>query len=1173
MRYNFINLRAYGHFTDYQLDFSASKGFHFIYGQNEAGKSTVLRAVSNFLYGFPAQTQDSFLHENRKLLIEGEIEKSDGTSMHFLRRKGRKNTLLTPDRKPLDDGTADRFLQGLSRDYFQTMFALNHISLREGGENLLHGDGAGEGLFSAASGISTLRETGRELENEAKNLFLKSGQKPLINKLLRDEKDLTKEAASGQLKIRDWKALREQFEQGVKDIEELTEKLKRTDLEEKRTERILQLLPKAAERSHLKEQVSLLGTLPDLPENCLHILEECRNAIEADSRKIERLKQELESIEEQKQEIHVPDDILDQEDVIVSLYRKSERYEEDVNELPRLQESFSNLAEELGNYLQELLPDAEDISEISRLRISAENRKTVAFLASEEPAVQQKIQNLRGQIEELEQVIADYGRKLEESGDTENAEELKMFFEELSYKGNTARELEKAEEEIRQVKDEIRQQTESLPYWKGSPEDLMNLKVPLLKETIRQAGEDRARLLQLTERKNEQLEQAKGKIKQLRGQISDLESSVKIPSRDDLAKTREKRDRGWLMIRSMLFSGGTGPVKDDIDSYTGGRPLELAYEDSVRTSDATADLMHREAEKVGRKVQLQTALQSAETEAEKLAAEKEDLDTELEKWQDSWEEKWQDSGFPLLTPGEIGEWLGEYETVTGQIRRLKSLQEQSGTLTATLQEQRRSLCTILETEDSSSTFDELLAKAREQMETLQNKANEKENLLNNLENSKRHLEVKKSDLASAELQAEEWKKEWTKAVDGLPLNPDTRPQVVKEILDTYASVLDSFEEYKKTERKIATVSERIDAFESSVEQITEPASAGLKKGQYDTAVNQLHDQLKKANDSRHRLDRLNEKLEETHESLYSAENSLGQAEEKLNRLLTDSGCSDAEELIKTESLCRQKAKLEEKIDSLETQMIAIGHGQSLTELLKEIPDSDRETLSFRLDELKAERQELESRRTEVVEQFGVVKHNYTSAKEGAGNTAARYEEEKQVILTQLETAAEEYVTYKLAAAVLKRGIESFREQNQSPIINRAGELFARLTLGSFTGITIEFNEQDKPILAGTREDGSRVPIAGMSDGSTDQLYLALRIASIEKYVKNNEPVPFIVDDILVHFDDDRSRETLKVLIELSELTQVIFFSHHHRLKSLLEETADSDRWQFISLSSSPVYAD
>ncbi len=64
---------------------------------------------------------------------------------------------------------------------------------------------------------------------------------------------------------------------------------------------------------------------------------------------------------------------------------------------------------------------------------------------------------------------------------------------------------------------------------------------------------------------------------------------------------------------------------------------------------------------------------------------------------------------------------------------------------------------------------------------------------------------------------------------------------------------------------------------------------------------------------------------------------------------------------------------------------------------------------------------------------------------------------------------------------------------------------------------------------------------GMSDGTTYQLYLALRLASLETYLKNNEPIPFIVDDILMRLDDRRAMAALQVLAELSTKTQVIFF--------------------------------
>ena len=91
------------------------------------------------------------------------------------------------------------------------------------------------------------------------------------------------------------------------------------------------------------------------------------------------------------------------------------------------------------------------------------------------------------------------------------------------------------------------------------------------------------------------------------------------------------------------------------------------------------------------------------------------------------------------------------------------------------------------------------------------------------------------------------------------------------------------------------------------------------------------------------------------------------------------------------------------------------------------------------------------------------------------------------------------------------------------------------------------------MLIGVRPSGDHVGVEGMSDGSRDQLYLALRLASLERYLDANEPMPFIVDDILIKFDDERGRAALEALHELSRRTQVIFFTHHDHLTVIAQE--------------------
>lgn len=87
-------------------------------------------------------------------------------------------------------------------------------------------------------------------------------------------------------------------------------------------------------------------------------------------------------------------------------------------------------------------------------------------------------------------------------------------------------------------------------------------------------------------------------------------------------------------------------------------------------------------------------------------------------------------------------------------------------------------------------------------------------------------------------------------------------------------------------------------------------------------------------------------------------------------------------------------------------------------------------------------------------------------------------------------------------------------------------------------------------LAGMRRDGKSVSVTGMSTGSADQLYLALRVAAIEDYLDHARPLPFIADDLFINFDDVRAAAGFRVLGELARKTQVLFFTHHEHLIDL-----------------------
>ncbi|MFP4245454.1 MAG: AAA family ATPase, partial [Ectothiorhodospira sp.] len=91
-----LRLEAFGPFTETELvfgDADAAGGLHLIHGPNEAGKSSLLRAMTDLRFGIPAKTPDAFLHPYDRLRISGLFRDEAGHTLGLSRRKGNRNTL------------------------------------------------------------------------------------------------------------------------------------------------------------------------------------------------------------------------------------------------------------------------------------------------------------------------------------------------------------------------------------------------------------------------------------------------------------------------------------------------------------------------------------------------------------------------------------------------------------------------------------------------------------------------------------------------------------------------------------------------------------------------------------------------------------------------------------------------------------------------------------------------------------------------------------------------------------------------------------------------------------------------------------------------------------------------------------------------------------------------
>lgn len=145
-------------------------------------------------------------------------------------------------------------------------------------------------------------------------------------------------------------------------------------------------------------------------------------------------------------------------------------------------------------------------------------------------------------------------------------------------------------------------------------------------------------------------------------------------------------------------------------------------------------------------------------------------------------------------------------------------------------------------------------------------------------------------------------------------------------------------------------------------------------------------------------------------------------------------------------------------------------------------------------------------------------------------------------ITALEDA---YAAMEIAQSTLLRATAELQRRFAPRIAGRAQELFGKLTDGRYTRLTLD---EDLAVHAAAEEENVLHSALWRSEGTVDQLYLALRLAMAEELTPE---APLVLDDALVRFDDKRLREALDVLSEEAEMRQVILFTCQSREASVL----------------------
>lgn len=1166
MRINRLDLTRYGRFTDQVFDFgSAPAGkadLHIIYGPNEAGKSTTFSALLDLLFGIEHKSRYNFLHPYPSMKIGASLQMQGG-AQELIRTKNRLNSLQDATGRALPDTLITAELGDIDRDAYRTMFSLDDDTLEQGGDAILASKGnLGELLFSASAGLAGLSQNLTKLRSQSETFYkpnARSGEladlKAQLQEIEAKKAELdAKSSAQAYAKLADAHRLAQhEYQQALRNHVETRSRISET-------EAMLNALPRLHRLHGLQQQLVVYADLPATPFGWANELPklvvqdvELRTRNEAQNTAIETLQAEIAAIN--------PDgNALQAAGSTERLQGLRARFLTAEKDLPEREITQRSEQQSLQALMLRLGQDTG--GDPHKLLINIQTETELRSLIESRSGIDAALQLTKKELEAAQDRLAAYGEKLEKTGTvfdyqkTANFSALTALLARLRNEDHTAF-LRQADALVREDEAELQELLQAMPYWRletdvsfeSSLTKLVQLTVPetAVLETI---GSELQRLHTRLTQAEDTLEDYRKETAQLEAQLSVLSETSLLITEEETLNLRQMRDNAWQQHRQTLST-------DTADSF-----------EHLLTRDDKA--VHSRLTQAGERARaFQTRERLAVLKAQTTLAEDSRSATHTQfKAQESELIGWQQQILPdhkaALTAGSLVRWLERREILLQKhqswLRACRSRDDKK----AQLKDAETALANALQNTGVtpvSANFADLLLQAT----TVSDQFSQIADLQKGFEERKLELQQRQKHADQIVEQNEQWLKTWQSACQKTWLG---QGRVISDI-DQVREILNLTGELSSMLKRRADLSERIIkmqqdqvAFRTEIEglalcldlPLTTPSGTSIPL--LETAA-QIEKIIQTALQQQLKLQDLNKRLEQAEKDSSDLTQQITASDVRKAEMLHHFDVENLVDVGLKMQAAKDKTRLEETLENEAQAIISALKATTLTEAEQILDQADSTVLKTELQNLQSLDEEQDQHKQEHYRLWKQAEQSLRDAENG-DNSAAQLEEQRRTLLLDIEERSKRYLRLRFGITAAEQALRLYRDQHRSTMLARASEAFATISQGAYRQLTTQV-DRDSEILIAIAADGSSKTAEELSKGTRFQLYLSLRVAGYYEFIHAQRPMPFIADDIMETFDDDRSRETFQIFAQMARQGQVIYLTHHQHLCDIARDVCPDVR--------------
>lgn len=1109
MRLARILLSPYGSHERTELAFGGAGTLDVVYGPNEAGKSTLRRAIIGLFFGIDERTTDAHRFPGKDLRITADVV-LDGDTRTVTRKKGRKTTLVDAAGVPVDDATWDRALGGVTRESYERAFGLDHELLRRGAEALLSGDAdLGESLLSASTGAVNLGRFRESLRERADAIYSDKAKKKALNEAITTynakKRDVSDLVTSSEIYLGQKRALAEA------EAARAVAQKRRTELlvEKQRAERVVALGHLFSQRRVILGHLAAIGDVPHVTDEAArsravaaHSLTTSELAIASHEAEVQALSTEVAALQERRN-AHEPLLHVDAEEFLTRRVDVSRDRQEHARKEAELLDVRAKMKALLATVVgrRPTLSLTELSAAATQLSVLGEERSRRAFQADQE-----RVQLTRIDAELAE--VSDLGPARSPEARTALDVALRAAQEVLE----RSRELPRA----RAAASALREELASLP------------KVPdgaVLPDeaALAELAELRASLLRTRADAERELATLRERAARIDTELGALEAAFAPPSEAELLEARAARDA--------LLSPARG-LDERIP----------ALREAITTTDALADRMRRESERVAQRARLTAEKEASQTQAAAATRALERVERELSEVLARHR-----ALFPSMDAPEPASASAFVRDATKQRVLRARLASDEAAIDALEKEEAaaaRALASALSTETGSLRA--LVDAAKEELAAAESASRVQKEREKHRAGMRRERAERAATLATLTEDEKVAQGKLDALLAELALPRDSSAEVALRKAHALRDIAEQEEEARKLERDLALIAERIAAQDAATAELFQalslpPEPSGERRAQKIAELLRELDRVQKS------LEQAQGKLAGTRARLGTAVLERDAAKATLDAAAAHLGAKSHAELDVLEERSRERAKLLSERDAFDLRI-----GEAGGDPAQPVDEDARDAAAARLPTIDDELARVDAALSQADRSIGGLAEGLRVYERAESGIILTQQAEAEQELARITDLALRYARLVLTGMRLDERIAAHRAENENDVLAHASSLVAKITGGSITALTPSYEDEEHPVLVCVRQDGKETPVAGLSDGAKDALYLSLRIASITKLARRGQALPVLLDDVLIHMDDDRAKVAVTALADLAKETQVLFFTHHRRMVEICE---------------------